>query len=106
MTLYSLHACVYAMSLRLCPTLFYSMDCSCQTPLSMGLSRQEYWSGLPGHPPGDLPNLGMEPTSLLSPALASGFFTTSALGKLYFTDLGLWWATRTLNIFKCQFKYL
>ena len=106
MTLYSLHAYTHAMSLLLCCGLFNSMDCSCQTPLSPGLSRQEHWSGLPGPPPGDLPNPGMEPASLASHALASGFFTTSTLGKPYFIDLGLWWATRILNIFKCQFKYL
>ena len=35
----------------------------------MGLSRQKYWSGLPFPPPGDLPNPGIEPTSLKSPAL-------------------------------------
>ena len=44
-----------------------------QAPLSMGFSRQEYWSGLPCPPPEDLPDLGIEPTS---PALAGGFFTT------------------------------
>ena len=49
-----------------------------QAPLSMGFSRQEYWSGLPYPPPGDLPNSGIEPTSLRSPALPGGFFTTSA----------------------------
>ena len=49
-----------------------------QAPLSMGFSRQEYWSGFPFPPPGDLPNPGIEPASLSSPALASGFFTTSA----------------------------
>ena len=38
-------------------------------PLFMGFSRQEYWSGLPWPPPGDLPNPGIEPTSPLSPAL-------------------------------------
>ena len=48
-----------------------------QAPLSMGFSWQEYWSGLPCPPPGDLPNPGIEPTSLMSPALAGGFFTTS-----------------------------
>ena len=42
-----------------------------QAPLSMGFSRQEYWSGLPCSPPGDLPNPGIKPTSLSSPALAS-----------------------------------
>ena len=50
---------------------------ACQTPLSMGFSRQEYWSGLPCLPPGDLPNPGIEPMSLISPALAGRFFTTS-----------------------------
>ena len=48
-----------------------------QAPLSMGFPRQEYRSGLPCPPPGDLPNLGIEPVSLASPALAGGFFTTS-----------------------------
>ena len=51
---------------------------SCQAPLSMGFSRQEYWSKLPFPPPGDLPDPGTEPMSLMSPALAGGFFTTSA----------------------------
>ena len=49
-----------------------------QAPLSMGLSRQEYWSGLPCPPPGDLTNPGIKPTSLMFPALAGKFFTTSA----------------------------
>ena len=44
----------------------------------MGLFRQEYWSGLPFPSPGDLPDTRIEPTSLMSPALAGGFFTTSA----------------------------
>ena len=48
-----------------------------QAPLSMGFSRQECWSGLSCPPPGDLPNPGMEPTSLKSPALAGKFFTTN-----------------------------
>ena len=51
---------------------------SCQAPLSMGFSRQEYWSGLPCPPPGDLPDPGIKPVPLASPALAGGFFTTSA----------------------------
>ena len=42
---------------------------ACQAPLSMGFSRQEYWSGLPCLPPGDLPNPGIKPESLMSPAL-------------------------------------
>ena len=52
---------------------------ACWAPLSMGFSRQESWSGLPCPPPGDLPNPGIEPTSFMSPALAGGFFITSAI---------------------------
>ena len=48
-----------------------------QAPLSMGFSRQEYWSGLPCPPPGDLPNPGTEPRSLSSPEFAGTFFTTA-----------------------------
>ena len=47
-------------------------------PLSMVFSQQEYWSGFPCPPPGDLPDPGVEPASLMSPALAGRFFTTSA----------------------------
>ena len=47
-----------------------------QAPLSMGFSRQECWSRVPCPPPGDLPNLEIEPASLTSPALAGRFFTT------------------------------
>ena len=49
-----------------------------QGPLSMGLSRQEYWNGLPCPPPGDVPDLEIKLTSLMSPSLAGGFFTPSA----------------------------
>ena len=49
-----------------------------QALLSMGFSRQEYWSVFPWSPPGDLPNPGIEPVSLISPAFAGGFFTASA----------------------------
>ena len=49
-----------------------------QAALSMGFPRQEYWSGLPGPPPGDLPDPGIKPMCLTSPALAGRFFTTSA----------------------------
>ena len=47
-------------------------------PLSMEFFRQEYWSGLPFPPPGDLPNPGIEPTF---PALAGRSFTAEPLGK-------------------------
>ena len=51
-----------------------------QAPLSMGFSRQEYWSGLRCPPLGVLSNPGTEPKSLNSPALAGGFFTTAPAG--------------------------
>ena len=60
---------------RLFPTLWTITQ---QSPLSMGFSMQEYWSGLPCPPPGNLPHSGTELASLLSPALAGGFFTTNA----------------------------
>ena len=49
-----------------------------QAPLSMGFPWEDYWSGLPFPPPGDLPDPGIEPLSSASPALAGGFFTTGA----------------------------
>ena len=49
-----------------------------RAPLSMGFSGQKYWSGLLCLPPGDFPNQGIEPMSLLSLALAGRFFTTNA----------------------------
>ena len=52
-----------------------------QFPLSIGVSKEEYWSGLPCSPPRDLLDLGIEPTSPVSPALAGGIFTTVPLGK-------------------------
>ena len=53
-----------------------------EAPLYMGFSRQEYWSGLPISPPGDLPNLGIKAVSLTSPAFADGFFTTGVIWKV------------------------
>ena len=47
----------------------------------MGFPRQEYWSGLPFPPPGDLPNPGIEPMSPASPELAGEFFTTDPPGE-------------------------
>ena len=47
---------------------------ACQIPLSLGFPTQDYWSGLPFCPPGDLPGQGIEP---VSPVLTGGFFTTA-----------------------------
>ena len=54
---------------------------ACKTPLSMGVSRQEDWSGLPCPPPGGLPDPGFEPMSPASPPLTGGFITTEPAGK-------------------------
>ena len=54
-----------------------------QAPRSMGFFRPEYWSGLPFHPPGDLPNPGIEPAS---PALAGEFSTTEPPGKPQYSN--------------------
>ena len=59
---------------QLCATL---RTVAHQVPLFMGFSRQEYWSGLPCPPPGNLPDPGIKPTSLMSTALVGGLFTTS-----------------------------
>ena len=73
-------ACVRACVLvaQSCPTLETPWTVACQAPLSMGLFRQEYRSGLPFPSPGGLPDPGINP---MSPALASRFFTTEPPGK-------------------------
>ena len=53
--------------IQLCPTLYSPWTVACQVPLSIGSSRQEYWSELPFPTPGDLPNPSIEPTSLALP---------------------------------------
>ena len=57
-----------------------------QVPLSMGFSRQKYWSGLPFPPPRDLPDPGVKPMSLV---LAGGFFTTSATWEAHLMSLAV-----------------
>ena len=52
-----------------------------QALLSVGFTRQEYWSGFPFSPPGDLLDPGIEPAYLGAPALAGIFFTTEPVGK-------------------------
>ena len=68
---------MHAKLLQSCPTLCDPMDCSLQAPLSMGFSRQEYWSRLLCPPAGHLPNPGIKPMTLTSLALTGMFFTTS-----------------------------
>ena len=76
----SFHVCIcaYMLSHLTRLTLCIPMDCRLPGSSVHGIFRQEYWSGLPCPPLGDLPNPGIKPMSLMSPALAGGFFTTSA----------------------------
>ena len=67
-----------------------------QAPVSLGFSRQEYWSGLPLPSPGDIPNPGIKPASLMSPALAGRFFTTSATWEAPFVQ-GTTYSYQDLN---------
>ena len=60
---------------------------ACQVLLSMEFSRQEYWSGLPFAASADLPDPGIKPSSLMSPALASRFFATSSSWEALIGDL-------------------
>ena len=75
--------CVYICCVCLCPvtqpclTFRDTWTVALQAPLSMWFPRQEYWCGLPLPPPGDLPNPGIKPMSVESPALAGGFSTPS-----------------------------
>ena len=68
-----------------------------QAPLSMGFSRQEYWSGLPWPPPGDLPDPGMEPMSAGISYIAGRFFPLSHLGIS-----GEWWVRWPYNAWQRQ----
>ena len=72
----------YHLVTQLCPALCDPMDCSPRGSSVNGISQARYWSGLPHPPPGDLPDSGMEPASLISPALADGFFTTWAAWEM------------------------
>ena len=77
---------MHANSLQWCLILCDPIDYSPQIRLSMGFSRQEYWSGLPFSPPGNLPNPGMEHASLSSPALQADSLPLVPPGKSLFPE--------------------
>ena len=72
------HVCVYSIA-QSCLTSAAVWTVACQAPLSREFSRQEYWSQLPFPTPGIFPDLGIKPTSLMSPELAGGSFTTRTI---------------------------
>ena len=65
----------------------------CQAPLSVEFSRRDYWRGLPLPTPGDLPDPGIEPTSLVSPAV--GFFTCDLENRRAHLKMVLSWVIST-----------
>ena len=67
--------------LQSCLTICDPMYCRLPAPLSMGFSRQEYWSGLPCPPPGNLPDPGLEPKSPASPVFQADSLSTEPPGK-------------------------
>ena len=77
--------CVHAMCMLSrfsCVRLFVTpWTVAHQAPLSMGFSRQGYWNGLPCPPPGDLPDPGIEPASLVAPAPQAGSLLLSQWGS-------------------------
>ena len=76
--IYTITLCACTLSRFSCVWLFSTLGTvALQAPLTVGFSRQEHWSGLPGPPPGSLPDPGIKSSSLTPLALAGGFFTTS-----------------------------
>ena len=70
--------CVCAKSLQSCPTLCDAADCSPPGFSVHGILQARNWNGLPSPTPGDIPKPGIELTTLMSPSLAGGFFTSNA----------------------------
>ena len=75
---------MHAKLLQLFPTLCNPVNCTYQSPRSMGHWKQNYWSGLSCPLPGGHPDPGIKPTSLMSPVLAGRSFTTSATWEAIF----------------------
>ena len=73
------YACIRAKWLQLCPTLCDPMDGSPPGSTVLGILQSRILGGLPRTPPGDLPDPGIEPASLMSPELAGGFFMSRAI---------------------------
>ena len=81
-----------------------------QASLSVGFSSQEYWSGLPCPPPGELPNPGIQPLSPASPMLAGRFFTTRVTWQIHevtknWTWLSYWTHTHATVVFRLLLKF-
>ena len=96
-----------ALKERVCVCMLGHFSCvqlfvTCQAPPSMGFSRYEYWSGSLCPPPGDLPDPGIKPSSLASPALAGGFFTTRATWEAPPLEGDRQWTKTQINIYTTE----
>ena len=99
--IYNCQLCMFShfSHIRLFATLW---TVACQASLSMGFSRQEYWSGLPFPAPGDLPDPGIDPTSSVPPSLAGRFLITESLEKPIAQrtcSINVGWRDRCLSLF-------
>ena len=79
---------MHAMLLQPCPRLCDSMDCSPPVSSVHGILQAEYWSGLPGPPPGDLPHLGIQWTSYYVFCIAGEFFASSIFTNKIILKMG------------------
>ena len=95
---------VPGLSVQLCPTLCYCVNCNLPSPLSMDFSKQEYWSRLPFPNPGNLPSSGIEPKSVASPALAGRLFIIiwDALKSTYSVKTNTKLASRNKSSFQLK----
>ena len=73
--------CMCMHASQLCPTLCDPMDCGLPGSSVRGIIRQDYWSGLPCPPPGDLPHPGIKPASPESPTLHADYLPNTPPGK-------------------------
>ena len=99
-TLVVVYLCVHVIASVVSDFFATLWTVACQAPLSMGFCKQKHWSGLPCPPPGDLPDPGIEPESLTSPALAGRFFTTSATWEAQspvHSSL-IWWVSSKIRL--------
>ena len=107
-----IYACMHAQLLQHVQLFAVPWTEACQAPLSMGFSRQEYWSGLPCPPPGNLPNPGIKPASPVTPALQTDSLPTEPPEKpphtyiLYFRFFFIIGYYKILYIISCAIQYI
>ena len=79
---------------------------ACQVPLSMQFPRHKYWSRLPCLPPGNFPDRGIKPASLMSPTLSGRFFAISTHGKPIYTHIHALYVYIYIYICSCIYLFM